>query len=330
MKKKYQSVLPEASAKATETKGGPGTLPLLELLVDLKAEIEAASAQWGLAIMTKLMEREIEELCGKWGAQPCYRHGRQPGYVIYAGRKAPLTRPRVRRKGGGEGPLQSYQAFQAGGRLRKAVARQLLRKVSTRDYAGAIDQCLEGYGIGRSSVSREWKAATSAELEKLCQRPVPQDLVALLIDSKYLRQECLVVALGVDRQGGKHVLGLWHGATENGTVVKALLADLQERGLSPEAALLVVLDGARALHRAVKDVLGDRAVIQRCRVHKLRNVMEHLPKEKRQQVLWRLRAAWAKPKAEEALQALRQVGVWLGRGFVLRRRAAWRRGWRKR
>jgi transposase-like protein len=207
--------------------------------------------------------------------------------------------------------LESYQAFQQDGQLQRAVARKLIRQVSTRDYAGAIDDCLEGYGIGRSSVSRQWKAATVAELEKLCQRPVPPDIKVLLIDAKYFRQECLVVGLGVDAQGAKHVLGLWHGSTENSTVVKALLNDLRERGLNTESSMLVVLDGAKALHKGVKEVFGSLALIQRCRIHKLRNVVEHLPKEKRSQAAWRLRGAWAKPTEQEALKELRKVVAWL-------------------
>jgi transposase-like protein len=195
--------------------------------------------------------------------------------------------------------------------MQRAVARQLTHQVSTRNYQAAIDTCLEGYGIDKSSVSRQWKAATAAELEKLCQRPVPSDLVALLIDGQYFRKECLVVALGVDKAGQKHVLGLWHGATENSTLVRDLLADLRERGLNTEAAILVVLDGAKALYRGVRDVFGERALIQRCRVHKLRNVLEHLPKDRRRQAAWRLRAAWAKPTPEEALRELRVCVKWL-------------------
>ena len=313
MKQKYQSVLAEASQKDREDRivSLQGTLPALELILDMKAEIEAVSAQWGLLIMDQIMREEIGELCGRWGAQTHYRHGGEPGYVVYAGRKVPMARPRVRAKGGGEVALRSYHAFQSPGRMQRAVARKLLRKVSTRDYAGAIDECVDGYGIQRSSVSRAWKIATAAELEKLCQRPVPKDLVALLIDGKHFRGQCLVVALGVDGQGQKHVLGLWDGATENSTVVKALVADLQERGLDTEAALLVVLDGGKALHRAIKDVFGERALIQRCRVHKLRNVLEHLPQEKRHQAVWRLRGAWAKSSPEAALAELRKVARWL-------------------
>ena len=312
MTKDKRSVLGEASTKSvSSTLSLQLDLPALDLILETKKQIEALSAQAGLTIIQRLMEQEIHERCGKWGSQNAFRHGQQNGYVVYGGRKVSVSKPRVRSKEGQEVPLESYQAFQQDGQMQRAVARKLIRQVSTRDYAGAIDDCLEGYGIGRSSVSRQWKAATAAELEKLCQRPVPPDIKVLLIDAKYFRQECLVVGLGVDAQGAKHVLGLWHGSTENSTVVKALLNDLRERGLNTESSMLVVLDGAKALHKGVKEVFGSLALIQRCRIHKLRNVVEHLPKEKRSQAAWRLRGAWAKPTEQEALKELRKVVAWL-------------------
>ena len=311
MKKPNRSLLAQASTKSAEPLPLEETLPLLDLLLECRQEIEAVTMDVGLKIMNRYMEAEIARRQGSWGKQTHYRHGRQPGYVVFHGRKVPVPRPRLRQKGGGEVALESYQLFQQDGRMQRAVARKLLRQVSTRNYAGAIDDCLEGYGVTKSSVSRHWKLATGAELEKLCQREVPQDLVALLIDGKHFRNECLVVALGVDRAGEKHVLGLWHGATENSTVVRELLADLRERGLNTEAAILVVLDGGKALHKGVKEVFGERALIQRCRVHKLRNVLEHLPKEKRQQAAWRLRGAWAKATAEQALKELKATVKWL-------------------
>lgn len=125
-----------------------------------------------------------------------------------------------------------------------------------------------------------------------------------------LPQEGLVVAVGVDKTGQKQVLGLWHGATENSTLVRELLADLRARDLNTAAAILVVLDGAQALYKGVREVLGDRALIQRCRIHKLRHVLAHLPLEKRTQAAWRLRGAWAQTTPEEALQELRACVKW--------------------
>src|SRR5947208_494219 len=312
MKEQDISPLAEASAKF---KVNPVNfqldLPMLEIILQSKAEVEALSAQAGLKIIHHFLEEEIRQRCGPRGQQSAYRHGQQPGYVVFAERKVPIAKPRVRAKGGGELSLKSYQAFQQNGRMQRAVARKLTHQVSTRNYAAAIDDCLEGYGIDKSSVSRQWKAATAAELQKLIQRPVPVDLAALLIDGQYFRKECLIVALGVDQQGQKHVLGLWQGATENSTLVRELLADLRERGLNTEAAMLVVVDGAKALYKGVREVFGERALIQRCRVHKLRNVLEHLPLEKRSQAAWRLRGAWAKSRPEEALKELRVCVKWL-------------------
>ena len=123
--------------------------------------------------------------------------------------------------------------------------------------------------------------------------PVPKELLVLMIDGKYFAGDCVVAAMGIDTHGRKHVLGLWHGATENATVVKALLEDLVGRGLDPEQKLLVVIDGAKALRKAVKMVLGEQCLVQRCRIHKQRNVLDHLPKDKQPQARWRLRAAGA-------------------------------------
>ena len=312
MKQQDISPLAEASAKF---KVNPVNfqldLPMLEIILQSKAEVEALSAQAGLKIIHHFLEEEIQQRCGPRGQQSAYRHGQQPGYVVFAGRKVSIAKPRLRAKAGKELRLKSYEAFQQDGRMQRAVARKLTHQVSTRNYAAAIDDCLEGYGIDKSSVSRQWKVATTAELQKLVQRPIPAELVALLIDGQSFRKQWLIVALGVDKQAQKHVLGLWEGATENSTLVRELLADLRERGLNTEATMLVVIDGAKALCKGVREVFGERALIQRCRVHKLRNVLEHLPLEKRSQAAWRLRGAWAKSTPEEALKELRVCVKWL-------------------
>jgi transposase-like protein len=261
--------------------------------------------------MQRVMAAEIEQKVGKWGQQQTHRHGHQPGYVIYGGRKVSLERPRLRSLEDQEVPLASYQAFQREGKLQAAVARQLTRQCSTRNYGGAIDDCLKGYGIKRSSISRHWKAATVKELETLMERPIPKDLLVLMIDSKFFGGDCLVAAIGIDLQGRKHVLGIWHGATENSTVVKGLLEDLVSRGLESERKMLIVLDGAKALRKAVQMVLGDQGLVQRCRIHKLRNVLDQLPEEKKAQAGWRLRSAWAKKDPKVAEKELRQTAKWL-------------------
>jgi len=286
-------------------------LPMSELIAGVRQDIEGFAAQLGLTIIQRVMAAEIEQKVGKWGQQQTHRHGHQPGYVIYGGRKVSLERPRLRSLEDQEVPLASYQAFQTEGKLQAAVARQLTRQCSTRNYEGAIDDCLKGYGIKRSSVSRHWKAATVKELETLMQRPIPKDLLVLMIDSKFFGGDCLVAAIGIDLQGRKHVLGIWHGATENSTVVKGLLEDLVSRGLESERKMLIVLDGAKALRKAVQMVLGDQGLVQRCRIHKLRNVLDQLPEEKKAQAGWRLRSAWAKKDPKVAEKELRQTAKWL-------------------
>src|SRR5215475_9111730 len=286
-------------------------LPMEELMAGARADIETFAAELGLTIIQRVMEAEISRKVGPWGGQSMHRHGHQAGYVIYGGRKVTLERPRLRSRENKEVPLASYQAFQQDGKMQQAVARQLVRECSSRDYEGAIEGCLKGYGIKRSSVSRHWKAATAKELEQLLQRPVPKDLLALMIDSKFFAGDCVVAAVGIDRQGRKHVLGLWHGATENATVVKGLLEDLVSRGLDPERKLLVVIDGAKALRKAVQMIFGEAALVQRCRIHKLRNVLDHLPKEKQPQARWRLQAAWGQKDPGVAEKELRKLAHWL-------------------
>src|SRR5882724_7744176 len=286
-------------------------LPMEELMAGARADIETFAAELGLSIIQSVMAAEIRQKAGPWGGQSMHRHGRQAGYVIYGGRKVSLERPRLRSLEDQEVPLASYQAFQKDGKLQAAVARQLTRQCSSRDYEGAVEGCLKGYGIKRSSVSRHWKAATAKELEALMQRPIPKDLLVLMIDSKFFGGDCLVAAIGIDLQGRKHVLGIWHGATENSTVVKGLLEDLVSRGLESERKMLIVLDGAKALRKAVRMVLGEQGLVQRCRIHKQRNVLDQLPEEKKAQAGWRLRAAWSKKDPKVAEKELRQTAKWL-------------------
>ncbi len=311
--RKYKRRMEQAKEKAAnrERLSLEAQLPMEELIAGARQDIEAFAAELGLTIIQRVMEAEISRKVGQWGQQKTHRHGHQPGYVIYGGRKVSLERPRLRSREDKEVALASYQAFQKDGKLQQSVARQLSRQCSTRDYEGAIDGCLKGYGIKRSSVSRHWKAATAKELEGLMQRPVPKDLLVLMIDSKFFGGDCLVAAIGIDLQGRKHVLGIWHGATENSTVVKGLLEDLVSRGLESERKMLIVLDGAKALRKAVTMVLGEQGLVQRCRIHKLRNVLDQLPEEKKAQAGWRLRGAWAKKDPKVAEKELRRTAKWL-------------------
>ena len=185
--RKYKRQIEQAKEKAgdRERLSLEAQLPMSELIAGVRQDIEGFAAELGLTIIQRVMAAEIDQKVGPWGRQNSRRHGHQPGYVIYAGRKVTLERPRLRSREDREVPLASYQAFQKDGKLQQAVARQLTRQCSTRNYEGAIDSCLKGYGIKRSSVSRHWKAATAKELEALMQRPIPKELLVLMIDSKF-------------------------------------------------------------------------------------------------------------------------------------------------
>lgn len=307
---KYQRNV-RSTIEKSETLNMQLELPMAQLIAGACDSIEALCGEIGLRIMLAVMRREIELKTGPWGQQRVYRHGKQKGYVVYAGRKLGLERPRLRHRQNGEVPMESYKAFQSDGKMQRAVARRILRNCSMRNYEGALEDCLQGYGIKRSSVSRHFKATTTQELKELLERPLPKDLLALLIDGKYFPKQCIVVALGIDKEGRKHVLGLWEGATENATVVKGLLEDLVSRGLDPQQKLLIVMDGGKALRKAVDQVFGSQALVQRCRVHKQRNVVEHLPEAKQDQAIWRLRAAWAKANSRDAEKELHAIVKWL-------------------
>ena len=193
-----------------------------------------------------------------------------------------------------------------------------------------MQSVLEGYGIEKSSVSRQFVQASAAQLKKLCEKKLDDlDLVAILIDGIHLGQHVLVVALGIDSGGKKHVLGLWQGATENTTVVQALLEDLEVRGLNPKRRYLFMIDGAKALRAGIERVFGERAEVQRCQIHKRRNVKEHLPKSAQGDTDRRIRNAYAMTGYAEAQAELGKIFRQLERPSIPARRAACKKGWRK-
>lgn len=294
-------------------------LPLSEVLGELAEQVEKTAAQAGLLMMKALIEEEVEQLAGPRYAHQAERQARRwgqaEGHVIFAGRKVALKRPRVRGvgpAGAGEIPLSRYQAFAGPDRLAQSVQAKVLRRVSQRDYAGVLEEVCDGYGIDKSSVSRHWKAASTRQLRDLLERDLRDlDVVVVLLDGKEFHDYTLITALGVDAEGRKHVLGLWPGATENSEVCGMLLDDLIERGLSPQKRYLFVLDGSKALRKAVKARFGDQALIQRCRIHKERNIKAHLPPAYHRELARRLHAAWEMTDYAAAKKALKKVHGWL-------------------
>jgi len=287
-------------------------LPLAEFWEELQAEVERLTGEVGLGILRAILEDEVTRRVGPPyrpdPASGARRWGRQPGYVVFGGQKIPLERPRVRTRGGEEVELDTYGRLQQDGRMQRAVAERVVCGLSTRKYRRAVEAVLDGYGIARSSVSRHFVRATAHQLRELCERRLEKlSLVALLIDGIEFAGQTLIVALGVDENGRKHVLGLWQGATENATVGKALLDDLVARGLDPERRYLFVLDGSKALRAAVDKVFGAQAEVQRCPLHKRRNVTDHLPEHCRADYDRQLRNAYAMSSYPDAKQALERI-----------------------
>lgn len=288
-----------------------------EIIEGVGQEAEQLAGEAGLLIMKAVMDAEVESLAGPKGKhdpeRTATRWTAQQGYVALAGKKAPVVKPRVRTLQGCEVNLRSYQRFQSAPRRQTSIYKKLVNGISTRKYKQAIDDFTAGYGISKSAVSRELQEATRGALRKLCERRLDElgPLAVLMIDGKHLYGECVVTALGVDFQGGKHVLGLMQGATENSVVVQQLLDDLIERGLDPAQRMLFVLDGGKALRKAVRKTFGEKSPVQRCQLHKRRNVKELLPKEYQRSVEQRIKAAYGMKDYEPAKAQLEKTVAWL-------------------
>lgn len=263
-------------------------LPLVDLLVDTRAELMELAVASGLKVLQQMLEDDRTAACGpRYQHQPdrqASRAGTVASEVVLGGRKVQMRRPRVR-AGGAEVALPTFAAFADTDPLNRRVVEQMLVGVATRQYGRSLEStgpAIRTRGTSKSAVSRRFVAKTAAQLTTWQSTALETlDLVALLVDGVHVADHCIVVALGIDATGGKHALGLWEGSTENAAVCQSLLADLQSRGLRTDRSLLVILDGSKALHKAATQTFGPAALIQRCQVHKLRNVLEHLPEGQR-------------------------------------------------
>jgi len=274
-----------------------------ELVGAAKEGLLALSVGVGLGVLAELMDEEVDEVVGPKGRhdpdRAAVRHGREDGSVTLGGRRVPVQRPRARSAdGAGEVALKTYEHFADRDALTGVVLERMLAGVSTRRYArtqepvGAEVQA-DARSTSKSAVSRTFVARTSERLGQLMSRRLDDvRLAVLMLDGIDLKGRCNVVALGITTEGVKIPLGLWEGSTENAAVATALLADLVDRGLDVAQGVLCVLDGAKALRKAVRDVLGADTPVQRCIRHKERNVLEHLPERDRPAVKRRLRSAW--------------------------------------
>jgi len=274
----------------------------------------AASVAIGLEVMSELQEAEVAELAGPKGkhdpGRSVYRHGSEAGRVTLGGRRVPVRRPRVRSLEGAEVRLESYDTFASVDLLAERMVASLLAGLSGRRYERVLEPVGElldaaGSGTSQSSVSRRFIAATAERLAEFRARPLEGERwLIVFVDGFDFAGHTMVGALGVTADGSKVPLGVVEGSTENASVVRGLITNLHDRGLDASDGVLFVLDGGKALAKATREVFGDQAVIARCRLHKERNVLDHLPEAERPWVRRKLRAAWANPDASEAQAAL--------------------------
>jgi transposase-like protein len=289
-----------------------------ELVGAAREGLLALSVGVGLRVVHELMEAEVSEVVGpkgKWNpGRTASRHGHEDGSMTLGGRRVPVSRPRVRSADGErELGVVTYEYFADRDPLSRAVMDRMLAGVSTRKFARVGEPVGEqvdkaASATGKSTVSEVFIEKTRTALGELMARRLDDvRLAVMMLDGLEIAGRVHVVALGVTTEGVKVPLGLWEGSTENATLARTLLADLVERGLDPGQAILFVLDGGKALRRAIKDVFGEHALVHRCQRHKERNVCDLLPERDRPKVLARIRGAWAltdPAAAEQQLEVL--------------------------
>lgn len=263
----------------------PSSQLALSAMFDAKATLHDAVVRAGLSVLMSMLEEERTRLCG-----PMYEHspsrsatrgGHADGELALGGRRVRVRRPRARSVEGGEIPLETWERFAKADPLTPRAVEQMVLGVSTRKYHRSIEPAPPGVvtrGTSRSAVSRRFVAATRERLTEMMGRGLGElSICAVMIDGIHVGEHLVLIAMGIDEAGNKHMLGLYEGATENTTSVTGLLDDLEQRGLRTDRAILFVIDGSKALAKAIRAKFGRRALIQRCQVHKRRNVEEHLP-----------------------------------------------------
>ena len=293
-------------------------LPAIEIAAAMRDGVGELIRRAGLELIGLLMQQEIEEVVGARHLprenRSAYRWGQDDGWCRIDGQKVPLKRPRAREVDGKEVHLGSYLRFQHDPQFHPKLWREVMRGLSTRNYGRTVRRFAEAYGIEKSAVSEQFVEASRRKLRELIERDLKDlELCAVMLDGISFDGETFVVALGIGKDGRKTMLGLRQGASENATVVNELCADLEHRGLDFQQARLWVLDGAKALTSAVRKRAGEAAAIQRCQLHKRRNVLGHLPDEHQPFIEQKLIAAWAMFGYDEAKKALETVRAELER-----------------
>jgi putative transposase len=290
-------------------------LPLLDLVQNTRTSIDELMHDAGRSLVEQLLVLSAMEIAGdkhpgkqrgdvRW-------HGTQRGQIVMDERKLNVQRPRLRNKAGGEVAIPAYEQLSQNPRLGQRVRDIMVTGVSTRKYAKVLPEMAGTVGISKSSISREFIKASEKALSELMGRHFDdKDILAIYMDGIIVDKRHILAAIGVDNGGGKHLMGLASGSSENAEVVKDLLRGLTERGLSTEREYLFVIDGSKALRSAIEAIFGERAHVQRCRTHKVRNVIERLPREVASQVAAVMKAAYKLPE-KDGLAKLKTQAAWL-------------------
>ena len=285
------------------------------VLADTRSAFFGLCVEAGRQVLEAMMEHDRTSLCGPRdqhdAGRSAVRAGSAPSAVTLGGRRIEMRRLRARSLDGRELDLPSFALAAGRDPFDEHVLEAVAAGVSTRDYRGVLDRLPEGeseFSVSKSSVSRRFVALTQKRMDEWLSTPIGDlDIRVVMIDGKAFREHCMLIALGLDSKGNKHVLGIREGTTESAGVVKALLTGLVERGLQTEKPMLFVIDGSKALAKAIRDVYGKLGLIQRCQEHKRRNVLDHLPDHKHAHVSRVLRQAWEAKSVSVAERQLRQL-----------------------
>lgn len=299
--------------KRPERSAGRAQLGLADVL---RAELREFVITSGMRALEMLLEEERTQVCGPRythnGERQALRGGHTNGSLVMGGRRVTVRRPRAQSVEGREVVLPSWSAFSGEDPLTERAVEQMTVGVATRKYARSLEALpvpLPERGTSKSAVSRRFVDRTEAMVAEWMRRDLSSlDLAVLMIDGIHVGEHVMLVAIGIDGAGSKHVLGVHEGATENATASRALLTDLRDRGVRTERSILVVIDGGKGIRAAIRDVFGNRAIIQRCQVHKMRNVVEHLPQRAADMAQRLMRNAYRSGAAAAEKQLRRLVG----------------------
>ncbi len=328
MKKTYHTIGKQGKVNEQElagflAKNGQALLPMVDLIEQCQVACDELIDVTGRAAIQAVLQLSAIEAAGGPQQQGKRRsgdvvfYGRQAGQVLLSDRKLEVQRPRLRSKGrrGQEVEVPAYAAMQNPTPMGARMLDILLHGVSTRNYKQVIPPMAETAGVSRSAVSRAAIEASEAEVEALLARRFDElKLLVIYIDGLIFGDYTMIGAVGVDSEGHKHVLGIREGATENSTVVTELLEDIVSRGVDPKRKMLFVIDGSKALRAAINAVFGSHQPVQRCRAHKLRNVLDYLTKDDKAQVKSLLRAAW-KLDADKGMARIKKLAAWLDQKY---------------